>query len=50
MRCVDAIDIYRLHNQGFVSEKYLVVCLVQVVKESIHDKLLVEYEPRLQHA
>ena len=35
--------IYRLHNQRFVSEKYLVVFQVQVVKGSIHGKMLIEY-------
>ena len=31
--------VHRLHNQRFVSEKYLVVCLVQIVNESIHGKI-----------
>ena len=42
--------VYRLHNQRFVSEKYLVVFQVQFVKGGIHGKLLVEYEPSLQYA
>ena len=42
--------VHKLHNQIFVNEKYFVVFLEQVVKGSIHSKLLVEYESSLQHA
>ena len=42
--------VYRLHNQRFTNEKYLVVCIIQVVEGSVHGKLLVKYEPSLQHA
>ena len=42
--------VHKLHNQIFIHGKYLVVYQVQVVKGSIHFKLLVEYEPSLHHA
>ena len=48
--CCIVLLVHKLYNQRLESEKYLVVFLVQVIKGSIHGKLLVEYEPSLQHA
>ena len=39
--------VHAPHDQIFVSDKYLVVCLIQVVKGSIHDKLLVKIRTKL---